>query len=265
MQQIDLDKYLKKLNIDINTQESPLTLIENIQKKHLETFSFNNIAVLLKNEISIKIEDIVEKIVTQNQGGYCFEHNALMFKVLKDLGFNVRLLIGRVVNNTDKDVPRTHRITLLEHEDKKYLIDVGFGPLCIQKPMQLDKSYLDTDAYRVVQNSEGSYQLEKLTNKGYFILYKFDLETYTHADCVMGNFYSSHYKDAVFVNNFVLSLITSELTLSLRNHTLHRIYKNKTTEVVNISSVKQLCTIINNEFKISIDEEKCEKIFHLHT
>jgi len=258
MQNEQLKIYLDRLNI--NFQEPSLALVEEIQVQHLANFSFNNIAVLEKQEISLDLKDIVEKIVIKNLGGYCFEHNALMYEVLKALGMNVRLLIGRVVNNTQNDVPRTHRITLLEYNEKKYLIDVGFGAMCPNKPLELSVTYSTTDEYRIVEDS-GVYQLELLTKKEYFVLYKFDLQHYTQADCMMGNFYSSHYKDAVFMNNFVLALIMPELRLSLRNHTLHRIYKDKDTEVVNLSSAQQLCQVINEEFNIKVDETRCEILY----
>ena len=56
----------------------------------------------------------VRSRVAKSLGGdYYFEHNALMYEVLKSLGFNVRILIVKVLNNQDIDSPRTHRITLL--------------------------------------------------------------------------------------------------------------------------------------------------------
>ena len=104
--------YFNKLKI--KPTKLTLKLVKKIQQKHLETFSFNNIAVLLNKPISLDIDDILEKIVTKNLGGYCFEHNKLLHDALLSLGFDVRISVARVLNNAKVDSPKTHRITLLK-------------------------------------------------------------------------------------------------------------------------------------------------------
>ncbi|MBU1642265.1 arylamine N-acetyltransferase [bacterium] len=237
-----------------------MQLLEEIQKKHLETFSFNNIAVLLKQPISLEIEDIIDKIVIKNLGGYCFEHNKLLHDVLRSLGFNVRILIARVINNQDIDTPRTHRITLLEWQDSKYLVDVGFGALCPNTPLKINDIDDGSQKYRIIQNKDNDYQLEVSAQKSYFSLYKFNLARYTQSDCVMGNFYSSNYPNAVFVNNLVIALQRQDKTLSLRNNTYHRIGEDS-TEIIDITNHMQLHSIINDDFNIPITEEQSHTLF----
>jgi N-hydroxyarylamine O-acetyltransferase len=239
-----------------------LEVVENIQKKHLENFSFNNIAVLLKQTISLEIADIINKIVIGGLGGYCFEHNKLLHDALELLGFNVRILIARVINNQDIDTPRTHRITLLDFDNEQYIIDVGFGAMCPKTPIKIDNLNDNNKKYRIIQNQNNDYQLELLTEKGYFSLYKFNLSNYTQSDCVMGNFYSSNHPNAVFVNNFVISLILPNAILSLRNNVYHKINENK-TEIIDIENYMQLYSIVNNDFNIPISEEKCNKLFKI--
>ena len=249
---------MKKLNV--KPGKLSLQLVEDIQKKHLENFSFNNIAVLLKQPILLEIEDIIEKIVIKNLGGYCFEHNKLLHDVLQSLGFNVRILIARVINNQDIDAPRTHRITLLECNGNQYLVDVGFGALCPNTPLKINDSDDGSQKYRIIQNKDNDYQLELLTPKGYFSLYQFNLAKYTQSDCIMGNFYSSNYPNAVFVNNFVIALQRQDMTLSLRNNTYHRIGEDR-TEIIDITDHIQLHSIINGDFNIPITEEQSLALF----
>ena len=118
-------KYLAKLHInkDIQTIED----ISNLMCIHQKTFPFSSLKVLLKKEISLNLEDIYDSLIEKKQGAYCFEHNKLFYKVLKELGFDVDFYLARVVNNTDDEVPQTHRFTLLNFENEKYLIDVGIG------------------------------------------------------------------------------------------------------------------------------------------
>jgi N-hydroxyarylamine O-acetyltransferase len=252
--------YFKKLNI--NPSVSSLELVAELQQKHISTFSFNSIAVLLGQSISLDIEDIYEKIVLKNDGGYCFEHNKLMYEVLNSLGFDVSISIAKVLNNReDIDSPRTHRITILKWESNNYVVDVGFGAFSPKAPMKLDGLEVNGQDYQIVKRQE-EYYLEHLKSRSVFHLYKFNLATYTEADCKMGNFYSSHSPDAVFVNNFVVSLIFPERTLSLRNMSYFKIGKNK-TEQISIESSTHLREILLDDFNMSFREEEFNVLFEV--
>lgn len=253
--------YFKKLNLSPN--KPSLELVRTLQKRHLETFSFNNIAVLLGKDISLDINDIMEKIVIKNLGGYCFEHNALMYEVLQSLGFKVRILIAKVLNNEEKDMPRTHRVTLLEWEGEYYLVDVGFGMITPQTILNIHQKE-EQNGYRVVCLTNGQYQLEWLKDNGSFVLYRFDLAHYGHADCVMGNFYSSKHPNAVFVNNFVISLRKEEVTLSFRNGVYHRIAKDA-TQIEKIETLEALVSMMREEFGIILEDEAYEKLIKYMT
>jgi len=249
-----LNPYFKKLNI--NSKTPTLELLTKLQQKHIETFSFNNIAVLLGKEISLNLEDIIEKIVTKNLGGYCFEHNSLMFEALKSLGFNVRIVIGKVLNNQTEDKARTHRITLVELDNERYIVDVGFGAFCPNVVLKLHEKEMQGE-YRMVSLGNDVYQLEMLTEKGFYVLYRFDLAEYTEADCVMGNFYSSKHPNAVFVNNLVVALRGSECTLSLKNGVYHKIGREG-REIVTIGDARALQKILCEDFLICLELDVCE-------
>lgn len=56
-----------------------------------------------------------EKLVTARRGGYCFEQNGVFERALREIGFTVRSLLGRVVlANPSSLPPRTHRLLLVE-------------------------------------------------------------------------------------------------------------------------------------------------------
>ena len=89
--------YFNRLNI--SPQDASLSLVAELQNKHIAEFCFNSLSVLLGETISLEINDIIHKIVVENKGGYCFEHNKLMHDSLEILGFNVRCLLAKVLNN----------------------------------------------------------------------------------------------------------------------------------------------------------------------
>ena len=78
-------EYLNELNI--NYEIKTLNDITKLIKAHLKSFPFSSLKVLLKEEISLDLESIYKSIVVKKRGGYCFEHNKLMYEVLKELGF----------------------------------------------------------------------------------------------------------------------------------------------------------------------------------
>lgn len=127
-------------------------------------------------------------------------------------------------------------------------------------PLKINAIDDGSQKYRIIQNKDNDYQLELLTQKGYFSLYKFNLAKYTQSDCIMGNFYSSNYPNAVFVNNFVIALQRQDIILSLRNNTYHKIGE-ETTEMIDITNHMQLRSIINDDFNIPITEEQSHTLF----
>lgn len=256
-----IQSYLNALNV---TEATPtLELAEKLQRKHLATFSFNSVAVLLERSFTLEIKDIIEKIVVQKLGGYCFEHNKLMFEALKALGFNVRLLIAKVLNNHDIDSPRTHRITLLELEGSQYLVDVGFGASCIRNPLKIEvglESAQDHLTYRVVLNKNKDFQLELSKPEGYFSLYAFNFNNYTEADCMMGNFYSCQHPKAVFVNNLVVARILPKETRSLINMNYQKIGISETIPT-EVTTAQQLGQILLEDFELDLTASECDLIF----
>ena len=49
-----------------------------VHKCHITSIPFENIDVYNKKTISVKPEDVFNKLVTQKRGGYCFEMNCLL-------------------------------------------------------------------------------------------------------------------------------------------------------------------------------------------
>jgi len=250
-------RYFERLGL--NSTIPSLELVAQIQERHLATFCFNGLAPILRQTISLEIEDIVVKVVEKNLGGYCFEQNMLLQYALEYLGFEMRILIGKVVNNQNIDTPRTHRFCLLSWQGEQYLVDVGFGPNTPRVPIKLQEAVVSKQnrlSYRLIKNTQQEWQLEIVKADSYFSLYTFNLGPYTEADCMMGNFYSCQHPNAVFVNNLVLSKILPDVTLSLRNNQYHRIGATE-SEVVGIMSAEQLQQIIKQDFNIELSDEDC--------
>lgn len=255
-----LNKYLKHL--DISTNIKTLQDVNLLINEHLKSLSFTNIPILCNASISLELEDIVDKLVMNKRGGYCFEHNKLMYEILKEFGFDVKAVAGRVLNNKEIEVPKTHRLTILTYENEKYLVDVGFG---FASPRMLVK-FGDTPSktffasYLIKKIKGDIYALGILKEEGFYTLYTFDIQDYHEADFEMGNFYSYRHTKANFVNNFVISCITENKIKSLRNGNFQKIYKDKTIQR-EIKSATELEGILKDEFSYPITQDEIELIY----
>ncbi len=254
-----LQAYIKTFALS-NNVAADLSLIEQLQKQHLSRFSFNNITVLLENTPSLDLEIIIEKIVDEGRGGYCFEHNKLMFEMLKYYGYDVKISLAKVLNNQEIEAPRTHRVSIVTFKEEKYLVDVGFGHVCPRTPLKLLDKTNEKDDYQAVSNGDGSYTLMIKRPRGFFRLYTFDLADYDDADCLMGNFYSANYKDAAFLNNLVISRITEEVTYSLKNLYFYTI-KGDAQECMDIKNEQDFQEVLKTYFMIGLSKNEVQTLF----
>jgi len=241
-----------------------ITFLNQLQSNHVAQYSFNNLAVILEQELPLDACSLFNKIVERRRGGYCFEHNKLVLTVLDELNFNVRLLLAKVVYNRDVEVARTHRITLLTLAGEDYIIDTGFGHLGARFPVKIELGLVQNQGdaqYRIIKNVKGEYCYQVFKDGDFFTLYTFDLHHYTESDCLLGHFYSHQHPDAAFVNNLVICRKFYNDIKSLRNDEFHHVV-NGVTQTTKVTSVKQLHQLLIDVYELDIDIAISEFLFH---
>jgi N-hydroxyarylamine O-acetyltransferase len=184
--------------------------------------------------------------------------------MLEDLGFDVRLYLARVIYNEDIHPGLTHRITLVKLGEKRYIADVGFGPLGPQFPvcMSGEKSHESFRIFRIRARDAGEFHMQTLRNGEFYTLYKFELARYGPADCEVGHFYSHKHPGATFVNHLVVSKIMDEEVRSLRNRE-HWII-NATGECKHsVSNGSQLKMLLADHFDVFVSEAEGQRLFEL--
>jgi len=256
-----IERYLKI--IGVKDKPKNISDINFLIKKHLQSLHFCNFPVLLGQEVSLELEAIVEKIVEQKKGGYCFEHNKLLYEALKYFGFEVEAPFARVLNNQKIEVPKTHRFTLLTMGGERYIVDADFSFMSPNSAIKFGdkptKTIFERD-YIVKELDADNFELVLMRKEGPYILYSFDLTKHNERDFEMGHFYSSKHKDAVFVNNLVLSRITDTKIYSLKNNSYHEISKANTEEVT-IKTQKQFSVILRDIFEYDISDKDMKYLF----
>lgn len=269
---ISLQNYLTDLDLSQPTELS-LNFVELLQKKHIAKYSFNSLAVVLGEDLSLETDALSEKIVTRGLGGYCFEHNKLTYELLSALGYEVDLKLARVLYNQEKKAPRTHRVTLLKHQGLDYLIDTGFGAYGPSYPLLLEvdkEQAVGGEIYRIISLSAEKqldtleYDVQIWKQGAFFTLYRFDLADYSDADCQLSHFFSHKYPEAGFVNNLVISLKNDERIVAIKNHEFITRFEDRgeRIETINlIRSADRLYQILSNTFELSIDKAIVDHLF----
>ncbi|WP_417559502.1 arylamine N-acetyltransferase family protein [Marinomonas sp.] len=258
-----LQNYLSDLGLVVPEQPN-IKFVQALQAEHVARYSFNSLAVVLGEDISLDLDAISQKIVTRSLGGYCFEHNKLTFELLKALGYDVQLKLARVLNNNfEREAGRTHRVTLLTLEGVSYLVDTGFGGNGPIAPLRLDintQQVAGLDRYRMLAKGKGEYDLQVVKGDDYFTLYRFDNATYSDADCALGHFYSHKNSNAVFLKNLMVTLKKQDQTIALVNAEL-TIRDSQGEQKLLIESPESLGNILSLEFDINLEPSVVEHLF----
>ncbi|WP_105167014.1 arylamine N-acetyltransferase family protein [Pseudoalteromonas sp. T1lg23B] len=245
-----ISHYLSGFSIDAPI--GTLSFVQALQKQHLAMYSFSSINAMQGAYLSLEPEALFERLIVKRQGGYCFEHNRVMFLTLEALGYQVRPALARVMLSGKTDNPRTHRVTLLTHEGNTYVVDVGFGVQGFILPLAIDHNHS-------VSEGPNHYQIERtaahvkvsLSAPQSLTLYEIDLAKVFEEDCEVGHFYSHQHPEASFVNNLVVSRIDDGQRYLIRNTTfLHVNERNQTQSEQVIDSVLQLQQLLQNHFNI---------------
>ena len=256
-----VNSYLKALGFTKGIKD--LEDIEKLMKRHVNAFPFSSMSVVLEDEISLELGEIYKKVVLHKRGAYCFEHNKLLYEVLKYLGFEVEYHIARVVNNKKVETPLTHRFTILNYENERYIVDVGFGFYCPRKPVRFVD--VETEAqlayvYRVHQDENNNYALQMMHHKKWFTFYTFDLRVCYEVDFELANFYSHKHSDAMVVNNVVISRVTDECMYSLQNAGYKKVYKDR-KEKIPIESLEQFSKVLKEELNLCFDIDEVARVY----
>ena len=92
---------------------------------HARTMPFENLDLLNGTLLSLRSEDLYDKIVLRHRGGNCFELNGLCGVFLRSLGFGVSDYFSRFFRDAGDQIPmRRHR--LLKGRSKRRTVSLGY-------------------------------------------------------------------------------------------------------------------------------------------
>lgn len=168
-----IDQYLNRLGYTADRTPSLATL-RALHELHLLRVPFENLDIHWNRPIVVDAWRFLQKIVGDRRGGFCYELNGAFATLLRELGFDVTLLSGRVPTARGEIGPPFDHMALLVRlsDGSRWLADVGFGD-CFFSPLNLDDRgeqrdrngvyRIDAgDEWRLVSKHDGEWTLEYL-------------------------------------------------------------------------------------------------------
>jgi N-hydroxyarylamine O-acetyltransferase len=218
-----LHDYLGRLRIDAIGPPT-LDALRRLHTAHREMFLFENVSIQTGGRISVELDDIEHKFLDDRRGGYCFEHNTLFAAALRDAGFTLVALLGRVRRGPPERWARTHMVLRVDVEGTPYLADVGFGAIGLIEPIPMRDGATDTQrgiAY-TLRKTDHLWVLSMQDTTQSMDLYEFAEEPQTIGDVVVANHYTSTHPESMFRKTLTIQGVRGNDRVILRNETLTR-------------------------------------------
>lgn len=253
---IDLTAYLARIGYD-GPREPTAEVLRAVHVRHPQTIPFESIDPWLGRPVSLDIEAIQDKLVARRRGGYCYEHNTLLWHALEALGFKVQGLSARVLYSTPPGGgrhPRNHMLMLIEAPEGRYIADVGFGGLTLTAPMQLVAGIEQQTPHERVRLSRAGddYVLEVRAGDVWRQMYQFGLEEHIGPDYEVANYYMSTHPRSPFVARLVAArpLPDRRLALADRSYTIYR--RSGEIEKRELASPAEIRSVLETDFELQL-------------
>ncbi len=206
---VDLAAYFARIGY-CGPSEPGMDLLRALHARHPAAIAFESLDPFLGRPVDLDPAAIQAKLVHTRRGGYCQEHNALFHDVLGALGFSVTALGGRVVwLQPGRSAPLTHRLTLIDMAEGRFIADVGFGGQSLTAPLRLepDMAQQTPDGTYRLQLSGDVYELQMLLGARWEGMYRFTLAPQAPIDFQVANWFTSTHPRGRFVQNLVAARV----------------------------------------------------------
>lgn len=248
--------YLKRIN-HVGEFKPSLNTLRALQEAHLLSVPFENLDIHNRKRIVLEIPRLYQKIVTMKRGGFCYELNGLFHWLLQEVGFNVKLLMGRVYDsNRDSYGPEfDHMLILADVDSKQWLADVGFGDFSMHPlPFALNQPLNDTNGTFIIeQHDDVYYKVSRFYEKEsrYLPEYIFSLKERQLKDFETTCLYHQTSPDSHFTQKKVCSIATLNGRITLTDDKLI-ITNNGTREESTINGEQEFHCILQKYFNITL-------------
>lgn len=224
---MDVNSYLERIGYSRLVKPDVDTL-HGLHYVHLLSIPFENLDIRLGNPISLDERALWDKIVVRKRGGFCYELNGLFAWLLKQIGYEVTYLNGRVYNDDGEYGREFDHLTLMvgtAENSARWLADVGFGDSFLW-PLKMNFSEEQAQGLRTwrLEETEDGIDLWRREYDGTWTpQYFFDLQARKFPDDYQNSCqYHQTSPNSSFARESVTSRATSEGRITLDTNYLTR-------------------------------------------
>ncbi|AYV47380.1 arylamine N-acetyltransferase [Caulobacter flavus] len=228
---VDLDAYFARIGY-AGPREPTIETLRAICQKHPDAIPFENLDVLLGRGISIVPADVDAKLIAAGRGGYCYEQNSLLKRVLAAVGFQVEGLMARVLWMAPEGAPprpRSHQVLGVRIDGETWLADAGFGGCVLTAPLRLfadGDQQIPNGAFRIVDASQDGMverQVQANLSGRWAPLYQVAQGAWAAVDYEQANFFTYTHPSSHFTWSMTVGRTTPTARYALKNNRLtHR-------------------------------------------
>jgi len=255
MKQVDFDAYFARIGYG-GAFAPTLETLQAIQGLHAAAIPFENLSAFLGEPIRLDLESLQDKLVRQQRGGWCFEHNGLFRHVLRGMGFQVTPLAARVRWNVPPNIvtPRSHCLLRVKLASGDYIADVGFGGQSLTTPLRLvpDVEQATPHERCRLRLAADKYTLESRIEDEWRALYVFDLYEQLQPDFEVSNWYLAHHPQSQFVTGVIAARAAPDRRHALRNTRYAVHFPDGRTERRELASAAEVRAILEGPMQIRI-------------
>ncbi|MBK5245340.1 MAG: arylamine N-acetyltransferase [Eubacteriaceae bacterium] len=248
----DIPAYFERIGYTGDGEVSIETL-KGLHTAHVMNVPFENIDGFNKKPISLDLDDLFEKIVTNKRGGYCFEMNGLFSFLLETLGFRVSNLFARVWHNGFEQSGKTHQVLLVEIDGDSWLCDVGFGGNGPLSPIRLEEGLAQEHfgrSHRIIVDPSYGYVLQYKIKDEFQPVYAFTEEKCYPSDYTIANYFTSTHSSCLFTQSLVCTKPTKDGRITLFDSQL-KIVANELETVTELGLEEEIREALQSYFGLS--------------
>nr|WP_298930068.1 arylamine N-acetyltransferase [uncultured Allomuricauda sp.] len=230
---MNVSAYLKRINYNKKVEIDKQTLF-GLQRAHLLSVPFENLDIHYKKQIVLDIDTIFEKIVNRKRGGFCYELNSLFYTLLKEIGFNAKIISARVYSEKEQyGKEKDHLAILANIGTEQFLVDVGFGKFSLEPlPLKFNKTLVDDYGKFVFDNYDKDYlRVSEQKNNALEPQYIFSTKQYKLSEFKDMCEYHQTSKESHFTQKKVISISTEHGRITLNNSKIKITEGSKTKEI----------------------------------
>lgn len=251
---LDVQAYLKRIGLS-SAPNPDLDGLKLLHRQHLFTVPFENLDIGTDRRIILDLDLLEKKIVQNRRGGFCYELNGLFCELLRQLGFETKMIAAGVYGKFGTFSPEfDHMALLVTMKDGQWLADVGFGRNFLEPlAFRLDMEQTDPAGRFKIQSDGISRFIFYMQNEeGRFIpQHRFTIKSRALSEFKEMCDHHQTSRKSHFTRGRICSLATAEGRITLSKNKLIKTHNSsETTETLN--SNKKISDTLRTYFNINL-------------